>query len=503
VKEAILYFRRCVIERNVAGILSMYEGVFPKLTEKYYQKSEWPSPDQVKELIMAEAKEEDGLFVMLYTEIFYRHIHKHLLPTLAHRVFAWENYCDLFYLISQQVVEGKFELELPVQWVWDIVDEFLYQFEGWCAYTSKVSDMTDDEIIYLKENPTIWNTVTVMTYLDYLKKRSGIVPWLEAGGERGLVPEDAPAMTVEGEMSGSSSATYRMLGYFCIIGELRLHCLFRDYHLALKSIANIDLSDSGLFTNVLACHITLFQYLGISYFLTRRYTDAATTWVGVISILEKNTSKDKMAMRAKADKMYGLLAIALSLCPLQIDASVSATLQDMHGDKIVEMMRGVPASFPVFEELLKTSLPRNLSPAPPNYEDMRDQSQDATEEQLTMFLNEVKQHAPLPLIRSYLKLYSSVGIDKLAAFCRMETETFRTRLLALKHKSRMTVWKSGPAHSGEEQQCGDVEFYIKDNIIHVSEPLMSRREARDTGDFFLYHIDRLQTIINDAPKRTR
>ena len=113
------------------------------------------------------------------------------------------------------------------------------------------------------------------------------------------------------------------------------------------------------------------------------------------------------------------------------------------------------------QELLKTSLPRNLSPAPPNYEDMRDQSQDATEEQLTMFLNEVKQHAPLPLIRSYLKLYSSVGIDKLAAFCRMETETFRTRLLALKHKSRMTVWKSGPAHSGEEQQCGDVEFYIK------------------------------------------
>ena len=65
-------------------------------------------------------------------------------------------------------------------------------------------------------------------------------------------------------------------------------------------------------------------------------------------------------MRAKADKMYGLLAIALSLCPLQIDASVSATLQDMHGDKIVEMMRGVPASFPVFE-----ARPRPAFPPPP------------------------------------------------------------------------------------------------------------------------------------------
>ena len=36
-----------------------------------------------------------------------------LLPTLAHRVFAWENYCDLFYLISQQVVEGKFGAPPP------------------------------------------------------------------------------------------------------------------------------------------------------------------------------------------------------------------------------------------------------------------------------------------------------------------------------------------------------------------------------------------------------
>ena len=35
---------------------------------------------------MAEAKEEDGLFVMLYTEIFYRHIHKREPRASAYRV---------------------------------------------------------------------------------------------------------------------------------------------------------------------------------------------------------------------------------------------------------------------------------------------------------------------------------------------------------------------------------------------------------------------------------
>ena len=40
-----------------------------------------------------------------------------------------------------------------------------------------------------------------------------------------------------GQFDFSQSETYRMLGYFCIIGQLRLHALFRDYHLALKVLA--------------------------------------------------------------------------------------------------------------------------------------------------------------------------------------------------------------------------------------------------------------------------
>ena len=43
------------------------------------------------------------------------------------------------------------------------------------------------------------------------------------------------------------------------------------------------------------------------------------------------------------------------------------------------------------------------------------------------FLNEVRQHADLPAIRSYLKLYSSVDVAKLADFCqvRLSSDTIR------------------------------------------------------------------------------
>jgi len=38
-----------------------------------------------------------------------------------------------------------------------------------------------------------------------------------------------------------SRPLYKMLGYFSIIGLLRLHCLLGDYYLALDVMSNIDL----------------------------------------------------------------------------------------------------------------------------------------------------------------------------------------------------------------------------------------------------------------------
>jgi hypothetical protein len=42
-------------------------------------------------------------------------------------------------------------LELPEQWLWDIIDEFIYQFQVFCTWRSKVKSKSDDELVMLAD----------------------------------------------------------------------------------------------------------------------------------------------------------------------------------------------------------------------------------------------------------------------------------------------------------------------------------------------------------------
>lgn len=47
--------------------------------------------------------------------------------------------------------DGPVKLELPEQWLWDIIDEFIYQFQVFCSWRSKVKSKTDDELLMLTD----------------------------------------------------------------------------------------------------------------------------------------------------------------------------------------------------------------------------------------------------------------------------------------------------------------------------------------------------------------
>lgn len=66
-------------------------------------------------------------FLLLYKELYYRHIYSKLQPTLEQRMESWLNYCDIFNLLLS--VDTPLALELPNQWLWDMIDEFIYQFQ--------------------------------------------------------------------------------------------------------------------------------------------------------------------------------------------------------------------------------------------------------------------------------------------------------------------------------------------------------------------------------------
>lgn len=68
-------------------------------------------------------------FLLLYKELYYRHIYSKLQPSLHQRIESWLNYCDIFNLLLSVESPQELELELPSQWLWDMIDEFIYQFQ--------------------------------------------------------------------------------------------------------------------------------------------------------------------------------------------------------------------------------------------------------------------------------------------------------------------------------------------------------------------------------------
>ena len=59
----------------------------------------------------------------------------------------------VFNFVSVQVVlPGVVNMQLPNQWLWDMVDEFVYQFQSFCQYRAKMKNKTELEIALLRQH---------------------------------------------------------------------------------------------------------------------------------------------------------------------------------------------------------------------------------------------------------------------------------------------------------------------------------------------------------------
>ena len=153
----------------------------------------------------------------------------------------------------------------------------------------------------------------------------------------------------------------------------------------------------------------------------------------------KNYQNDQI--NKQTDQMYVLLSLYLTLHFQRLDESLHTLRDKNYSEKMNKMQRG---ELPEFEACFTFSCPKFLSPVPPAY-DMTDLEGDALHKeplrlQLKVFMDEVQQQLMLPTIRSYLKLYTTMPLDKMAGFMEMPAEEFRNHLLAaFKHKMKNVV----------------------------------------------------------------
>ena len=121
-----------------------------------------------------------------------------------------------------------------------------------------------------------------------------------------------------------------------------------------------------------------------------------------------------------------------------------------------------------FENCFVFACPKFLSLTPPNPDNPNeDYVREAIKHQTQVFMDEVVQQKMLPTIRSYLKLYTTLPLSKLATFMGNNTRSdiegwdldkevnaLTIHLLCFKHKMKNIVWTKGTSGLDGKFQSG-------------------------------------------------
>lgn len=83
------------------------------------------------------------------------------------------------YLYSVSGADAPVGLELPDQWLWELVDEFIYQFQSFSQYRARLNKKTPDELAMINDHNTVWNVLCVLNVLHSLVDKSNIKKQLE------------------------------------------------------------------------------------------------------------------------------------------------------------------------------------------------------------------------------------------------------------------------------------------------------------------------------------
>ncbi|KAH9991984.1 eukaryotic translation initiation factor 3 subunit 6 [Russula compacta] len=494
VKRFIVHFHQAVLENNLAEITVSYDNGWNRLTEKYYAKTEWPEAEVIAPLV-----NDDQLFLILYRELYYRHVYSRLQPDIDDRFHSYENSCELFnYLLNSE--DGPVPLQLPEQWLWDIVDEFIYQFQSFYVWRSRVKTKTEEELVMLADGSQVWSAYSVLNVLYSLIQKSKINEFIVAKQQG---KSEAEIAEIVGDYG--SLPLYHMLGYFSLIGLLRVHVLLGDFTLALKVVENVELNQKNPFTRVTACHVATYYYVGFCFIMLRRYPDAIRVFVQILNFILRmrqyhTRSYQYDQINKTADRMYALFAICNALSPSRLDDNILNIVKDRYGDQFAKLSRG-DEGLPAFEELFLYACPKFISANPPPYNDQEQLAAYAEEppaepaqRHLALFLADVRSQAAVPTLRSFLKLYTSLDAAKLAGFLDADEEEMVQQMMAVKAASR-SVSRVGNERNlldGQMISTSDMDFVINENMVHISEVTVGRRFA----GWFIRNTEHAQRVLD-------
>ena len=498
----------------------LYETDFKDLSQKYFASQPWPSPRTI-----ASECNGDPLFMAVYRELTHRHWHAVNRPTVRDRLEGWQVYKELF----EEILDNSNFYLLP-SWVFDILNEFVYQFQGFCQVRSAVyasarkHGLIDAEGNRIDEAST---TTTSAGLLDNWTILENSKDCWEVEAVFGFLHRLANIGWPTSENADATPAVYTYFSIFSSVSTSRLECLLGDYTACLQALT--PLSTNGTYripkeleipvgeveddddvsrmatvrqvlTSVMGARISVAYHAGVSLLLLRRYKDAIQTLAAMCTALQRgfktgqwrNKQQQQQQQGASEgfqymkqyERMLSLLAVLTHICPSDglMEESLAKAIREKHGSKLQAATS--------YEEWFQS----------PKFITVDCTLQGSVyRQQAQRFMQEMAPAAAGRTLRSYLKLYTSLPVDKLAKFHDCDdVNDFLPLLLSYKLRMRQLERVDGTSLSFEDhlvhKSALDIHYYVEGDAVHVDEAERPRRFE----NYFVAQITQGNDIRKDA-----
>jgi translation initiation factor 3 subunit L len=180
------------------------------------------------------------------------------------------------------------------------------------------------------------------------------------------------------------------------------------------------------------------------------------------------------------DRMIALLAIVTHLCPaVTVEESLAKTIREKHGGQL---------SKEAYADLFVYCSPKFISPAIPDYSTEDFPMENAYKHQVHLLEKELECQATFRKFRSYLKLYTTLNVDKLVGF-----GNDRVTLTSMKLVQRqLECNESGEGESLKSAM--DIHYYVQEDTISIDEAEKQRRFE----NYFLGQVEQSYDIRKDV-----
>ena len=197
---------------------------------------------------------QDKIFFALYKELYFRHFHWRNPQdvTIYTRFDSWVAYSQVF----KALLDADSDVVLPIEWIYDIIDEYVFQFQAFSTYKTESEKLTDQEKQLLKDDQK-WNAAETTKILYHVALKGGVV--------------------VQDDLNKKVTTMKKILGYFSLVGLTKIQILIGDYHSANLILNHLKIPSLRKIVRLNVCHVSVEYFRGFVQIMTGDFATALQT----------------------------------------------------------------------------------------------------------------------------------------------------------------------------------------------------------------------------------